>query len=218
MQKRFIPVIKRHTLWISLLLHLLFLLNFSYVWFHPLPTEQSPSLEISSYVYNAPTTPTVTPSPQHQQKAIEKPKPKDKNGIEKYSPDAANSAEIPLTSQNVSARSFDSQKTKPTDEDPIHLIGESKVVKPLIKILGRALTAHLVYPKIAIDFNLRGTVHIGFLLSPNGQVSNAEVVKSSGTGVLDDAALRAVNEMSPVPGVNPYLPQSKFLVIGIIFG
>ena len=215
-QRRVITALKRHTLWLSLLLHLLFVWNFAFVWTHQVPKEEAPSLDISSYVYNEPSSPAVQQQATPQQANNQKARPVDKNGIEK--PQTSRTTIATGRHHQSEPQPIDIAKTTPTDEAPVHLIGESKVVKPLIKILGQALSAHLVYPRIALDFNLRGTAHVGFLLSPNGQVSNAQVVKSSGAGVLDDAALSAVNAMSPVHGVTPYVDQPKFLIVGIIFG
>lgn len=60
--------------------------------------------------------------------------------------------------------------------------------------------------KVNSDTWLSGTVLIGFTISPSGQVLTREVKKSSGSKVLDDAAMAALDRAAPFPpmpaGVN----------------
>jgi TonB family protein len=97
------------------------------------------------------------------------------------------------------------------------LIGDKKINKPLLTLLGKALTVRLIYPKSAIDLNVKGTSIIGFLLYPDGHIIHIQLLKTSGAQVLDEAALTAARQMSPVNHVAQYLTQPKFMVIGIIF-
>jgi TonB family protein len=99
----------------------------------------------------------------------------------------------------------------------VQLVGDKKIDKPLLTLLGKALTKHLVYPKSALDLNVKGTSIIGFLLYPDGRVSDVQLLRTSRAEVLDNAALAAANAISPVNHVGPYLAKPKFMVIGIIF-
>ncbi len=232
---------KRHTLWLSLLVHLLFLLSLSVVLVQPkpdLPSATAPSA-LQSYLTPSPDMPpappvqetmAAQPTPVTAEKPVPKPEVKkietDINGIEK--PVSLNVKENqpasqpkPSTAPHKPVFAKDSvpeDVTNPTDEEPLHLIGENKIVAPLIKILARAISRHLMYPRVAADFNLRGTVLVSFILHPEGYVTSAHVMKSSGAGVLDDAARDAVGAMSPVGDVHEYVAAPEFLVVGIIFG
>jgi len=53
--------------------------------------------------------------------------------------------------------------------------------------------------KVSSDAWLSGTVLIGFTISPSGQVLTREVKKSSGSKVLDDAAIAALDRAAPFP-------------------
>ncbi|EKD71762.1 MAG: hypothetical protein ACD_46C00103G0003 [uncultured bacterium] len=221
MRGQYSRIILKHGLWLSILLHLLLLLSVSIVWFNQPPTsdDKLPSY-LPSYVY--PSQPTQEQNQMVSTQSTEQ-KEQDKNGLLKSK--AIQSKEIrseKLVRQPRQA-AFTNKQT-PIDisqrdnADPIHLIGENKIVKPLVKILANALSKHLFYPRSAADFNLTGVVLVGFVLHPEGYVTDAKVVKSSGAGVLDDAARTAVSAMSPVPNVEPYVKQPEFLVVGIIFG
>lgn len=182
-----------HSLWASLLLHVLFLLSFSLVYtFQPTQPPQ-PSLDIPAYVYNSEVAPAAAAVQPYAEKNIQptsQPTPKPQSAAAKHN-------------QNTEA---------------IHLIGDRKTPpKPLVKLLGKGLAAHLVYPRIAADFNLKGITLVGFTLYPDGRVMDAQVVKSSGAQVLDNAALAGVIAMSPLKEVNQYLQEPQFLVVGIIF-
>ena len=202
---------------------------------HEQPQSSSPQ-SVPSYLTPSPaappavkeenTTPTP-PAPQPEPKPEPQAESKEtaKNGIEKP---VTRKTEVPRSAAKSQPRDPSTIKfsrntipediTNPRDQEPLHLVGESKIIKPLVKILARALSQHLMYPRVAADFNLRGVVVVGFVLHPEGYVTEARVMQSSGAGVLDDAARDAVGAMSPVGDVHEYLPDAEFMAIGIIFG
>lgn len=214
------------SLLLSVLLHALLFSSFLLIKLYPVvPHEKTPALYVPSYVYQNTPSSTVNETKSMPQQQREKEKvPTDKQGIEK--PAKSSSPQTQAVSphqRDLSAVRFAKNAPvvdigKPTDEAPIHMVGESKIVKPLAKLLGQALTAHLSYPKIAVDFALRGVALVGFTLHPDGTVTDAQLMRSSGAGVLDQAALAAVNAISPVEHVSLYLKQPDFLVVALIFG
>lgn len=233
MRRETIQTLQRHTIWLSLLGHLLFLMGFSVALVlaqHELPPTSAPQ-SVPSYLSPSPAAPP-TPQPAPEQKLAPRPQPEpketDKQGIEKpvakkTEQTKPKSAARPKATYDPRTVSFSRETvpediTDPRDHEPLRLVGENKIIKPLIKILARALSQHLSYPRVAADFNLRGVVLVGFVLNPEGYVTEARVVQSSGAGVLDDAARDAVGAMSPVGDVREYVPAPQFLVVGVIFG
>lgn len=238
MRRQTIEKIQRHTLWLSLLGHLLMLMGFTIVLVmapHDMPSSDAPQ-SVPSYL--SPSPEQAPAEPARDQKADPKPEPQpepkpepevkqtDKNGIEK--PVTKKTEEVKTASKisnkfdprtvSFSKDTVPEDMTNPRDNEPLRLVGENKIIKPLVKILARALSKHLVYPRVAADFNLRGVVLVGFVINPDGYVTEARVVQSSGAGVLDDAARDAVGSMSPVGDVREFVPAPQFLVVGIIFG
>jgi TonB family protein len=202
MRQRIARVLQSHPFWVSLLLHVLLVISFSLIITFQPRTPPTPSLEVPAYVYRE----TMTPRPQQ---SIQKKMPSSSNGILK-----------PVSQKRVAAQPSSPPKVEKIKQEtqPIHLIGDKKTPpKPLVKLLGKALAAHLVYPKIAVDFNLKGTTFVGFTLYPDGSVMGARIVKSSGADILDKAALDGVNAMAPLKEIGLYLQEPKFLVVGIIF-
>jgi TonB family protein len=189
-----------------MLLHLLFFLGLSYVWvFQSKPEEKSPDY-IPSYAYHEKSS-----SAAFQEKSAPTPNktiPTSKNGIQK--PDFN-------TRSTKFNQVMDISSAK--NGEPVHLIGDNKKVpQPLIILLGKALTAKLSYPKAAIDLTVKGISVIGFILHPDGHVTDVQLLKSSRADILDQAALEAAREISPVKNVEQYVKEPKPIVFGIIFG
>jgi len=201
--------IQKNTFLLALIIHIFIFLFFSLIFIPKNDLPKSVELSIPSYVYQAESTPAVAKEIAPQEKKIAKPKIETSpHGIKKPEFDAA--APHPLT-QLV-------PKSAERNSEPVHLVGEKGVPQPLIVLLGKALTAHLAYPKIAIDLRVQGVTVIKFLVHPDGQVTNVSLVQSSKATVLDEAALNAANHISPVKNVDLFLKEPKYIVFGIIFG
>src|SRR3989344_5257214 len=88
MRRETIQTLQRHTIWLSLLGHLLFLMGFSVALVlaqHELPPTSAPQ-SVPSYLSPSPAAPP-TPQPAPEQKLAPRPQPEpketDKQGIEK---------------------------------------------------------------------------------------------------------------------------------------
>ncbi|CAN7416295.1 TonB family protein [Pararhizobium sp. LjRoot255] len=60
---------------------------------------------------------------------------------------------------------------------------------------------HFRYPKAADRAGIQGTVQVSFTILANGGVSGARISKSSGSPVLDEAALNAIRGAEPFPKI-----------------
>lgn len=98
------------------------------------------------------------------------------------------------------------------------LKSKKTIDKPLMRLLSKATSAKLFYPKAAQDFLVRGKVEVGFTINPNGVVSDVKLLTSSGSTVLDDAAITTLKAISPVKNVDAFLQEPQFIVVGIIYG
>ena len=63
------------------------------------------------------------------------------------------------------------------------------------------LRRSLSYPSQARRQRISGEVHVAFTIAGNGAVSRVRVVRSSGHGVLDEAALQTVQRAAPFPAI-----------------
>lgn len=104
------------------------------------------------------------------------------------------------------------------DAEPIYMIGDdSQPADPLIKLLGRSLSAHFGYPRMAGQLGIRGRVLVSFLLHPEGYYTNVQMVQSSQNQDLDAAALYAVNSAPRIEGADRFISKPRHFVVGFIF-
>ena len=65
--------------------------------------------------------------------------------------------------------------------------------------LRRAVDSQTRYPSLALRRRLTGTTVVGFALASDGTLAETTVLVSSGSALLDDAALTAVRNAGPFP-------------------
>ncbi|MEM1243790.1 MAG: energy transducer TonB [Pseudomonadota bacterium] len=75
----------------------------------------------------------------------------------------------------------------------------------LLMQLHNAITRQQKYPQAAINLQQQGNVTVAFTLQPNGKINNLRVIKSSGYGLLDAAALASVRAIVPFKLAQQYL-------------
>lgn len=200
---------------LSLMGHLLILVNLTYTWiFKPFSVEK-PFVYVPTYVYQPPV---VSPPPMQAVLAQPAPpvksEPVSKWGIKKpvirKTPDLAQ--QLPVNQLYQLKPLAYSPHTEPPEEE-----SKETLKRPLLKLLHDAAAQKLIYPKSAIDFNESGLVKVGFTISPNGQVDDVTLLQSSGSEFLDNAALAAINNMWPVHNVAQYLKKPEFVAAYIQF-
>lgn len=207
MQNRLKSSLPRWSFWLALILHVLFFLFLSSMWILKKNEEEKPAETfIPSYAYHE-----SSHAAAFQETAKELPQktiPTSKNGIEK-----------PVFNAKTQRFNKIMDISSPKSSEPVHLIGDNKKVpEPLIILLGKALTAKLLYPRAAIDLTVKGMSVIGFVLHPDGHVTDVKLLKSSRADILDQAAIAAAQEISPVKNVSQYVTEPRPIVFGIIFG
>lgn len=205
MRQGFIKYAQKNCVWWSLILHFLLLAYFILAFQFQAEVKQKdlPNLMVPSYIQQQ-ETPAFNPPQQPVKKTQTA-----KNGLEKAQPQTQ-SESVPPTPVRV-----EQQASKASE--PINLVGNKNIRKPLLELLGKALAKTLVYPKIALDFNLHGISYVGFILQPTGELDEVHLVKSSGQDILDEAAVVGVKAISPVKNVNVYLTANQPMIVGIIF-
>jgi protein TonB len=77
--------------------------------------------------------------------------------------------------------------------------GQGITASSYLEMVRLKIESHKRYPKIARVRQIEGRVTIYFIISPAGDVQSVKVVKSSAFKILDQAALKAVEDASPFP-------------------
>lgn len=65
----------------------------------------------------------------------------------------------------------------------------------------RRIQEALVYPPLARKRRITGATELSFRIGPGGGAEEIEVLRSSGSALLDRAAARAVEDAAPLPAV-----------------
>ena len=92
-----------------------------------------------------------------------------------------------------------------------------KVDDRLVSLLYTAINAHKAYPLPAQELQEEGTVKLRFVLDSTGQVSQLQVVHSSGYRRLDQAAKDAVMAAQPFNGIKTLLLSAQKFTLPINF-
>ena len=85
---------------------------------------------------------------------------------------------------------------------PIHKVLDSTILQDFLKIVSRKIEESKRYPRWAIDAGLEGKVVLRFTILRDGALGRElQLVKSSGTELLDNAAITAVKDAAPFPAL-----------------
>ena len=68
-----------------------------------------------------------------------------------------------------------------------------------------ALEKAKIYPRFARERGIEGTVLVRFKIQPSGGIEQVDIVKSSGTKILDEASVRTIYRAAPVPYVEGWV-------------
>jgi protein TonB len=69
------------------------------------------------------------------------------------------------------------------------------------------------YPELALKYGLQGKLLLQFAILNNGELENAVVVRSSGSHVLDEEALRAVKAAAPFKPIPPWIGKNRVEIV-----
>ncbi|MFT4253629.1 MAG: TonB family protein, partial [Caulobacter sp.] len=84
------------------------------------------------------------------------------------------------------------------------------------RVLGH-LEKHRRYPGNARSRGVQGTAYIRFRMNRGGQMLWAVVQRSSGSSILDEAALDTIRRAQPLPPIPPELPDEVELAAPVEF-
>ncbi|MEW6525222.1 MAG: energy transducer TonB [Spirochaetota bacterium] len=76
----------------------------------------------------------------------------------------------------------------------------------------------LVYPATARKDGIEGKTYIKFTIDKNGNLLSAMMIRSSGSALLDDAALKAIHSASPFPPIPDTIGKERMTFVqGLTF-
>jgi periplasmic protein TonB len=69
------------------------------------------------------------------------------------------------------------------------------------------------YPDLALKYGLQGRLLLQFAILNNGELERAVVVRSSGSHLLDEEALRAVKAAAPFKPIPPWIGKDRVEIV-----
>jgi protein TonB len=70
------------------------------------------------------------------------------------------------------------------------------------------------YPELALRYGLEGRLSVEFTIGSNGQLERLRVVRSSGSNILDEEALRAIQAAAPFPPIPRWIQPNPLAIFG----
>ncbi|MGH7855294.1 MAG: energy transducer TonB [Candidatus Binatia bacterium] len=109
-----------------------------------------------------------------------------------------------LPPANWSSRSRNSSPVSLNTRDPVYVTYFTKI-KQLIE-------SHWEYPELALRYGLQGRLSLEFTIGSHGQLERLRLIRSSGSQLLDDEAIRAVTAAAPFPPIPPWIKPNPLSI------
>lgn len=77
----------------------------------------------------------------------------------------------------------------------------------------RAIEVVWQYPELALRYGLQGKLLMEFSIMGNGELARARIVRSSGSNLLDEEALRAVRLAAPFSPIPPWIGKENIDIL-----
>jgi len=85
--------------------------------------------------------------------------------------------------------------------------------------VARQLNGALTYPAEAARQQIKGQARVQFVLDASGRVASVEVIGSSGSDILDRAAIETVRRAAPFPPIPPEAGRTEWpFTVTLAFG
>lgn len=112
----------------------------------------------------------------------------------------------PVTWARRTDRSEDGDVTVPLNSREPRYVSYLTSVKRAIEVVWE-------YPETALRRGIEGKLVLEFTISSNGGLSEAALIQSSGSPLLDEAAIRAVRAASPFHPIPPSIGKNRLHIV-----
>jgi len=192
-------------IFLSLLIHLMFLVNFAGLFKRP--PAPPPELQITFQKLENHVSETV-PQPAQVPKPVEK----------KIIPIIKKNAENPIPSQQKPTKEAETKPEEKKEATPTQANSDVKnageaALNDFSNILARHIAKFKLYPKIAQMRGWQGELVLEVKLNGDGALISSKIIKGSGFDVLDNEGLEMVKRASPFPIPPEILKGKSFSIL-----
>jgi TonB family protein len=96
--------------------------------------------------------------------------------------------------------------------EPISLNTRDPIYVTYFNKLKQLIESQWEYPELALRYGLQGTLALEFMIGSSGQLERLRLIRSSGSEVLDEEALRAIKAAAPFPPIPPWIKPNPLLI------
>lgn len=105
------------------------------------------------------------------------------------------------------------QKPSFVYKEPIDYEGNSKILRDFLDTISKKIEKSKLYPQWAMETGIQGRVIVRFTILKNGTLEQEpQLIKSSGSEILDNAAIMAVKAAIPFPEIPESLKRDQIHV------
>lgn len=96
---------------------------------------------------------------------------------------------------------------------PVHLDTKDPQYVTYFNSIKRAIEVVWQYPELALRYGLQGRLLLEFSILGNGDIESAKIVRSSGSNLLDEEALRAVKAAAPFGPIPAWIGKNRIDIV-----
>jgi TonB family protein len=98
------------------------------------------------------------------------------------------------------------------DSGPVSLNTRDPIYVSYFNKIKQSIELQWEYPEVALRYGLQGRLSLEFAIAANGQLERLRILRSSGSQVLDDEALRAIKAAAPFPPIPPWIKANPLSI------
>jgi len=102
--------------------------------------------------------------------------------------------------------------SNPHDSAPVSLNTKDPIYVTYFNKLKQLIESQWEYPELALRYGLQGRLSLEFMIGGSGQLEQLRLIRSSGSQVLDEEALRAIKAAAPFPPIPPCIKANPLLI------
>jgi len=121
---------------------------------------------------------------------------------------------LPTLKELLPPLSWSSSGTGDNKQDgPVHLNTRNPQYITYFGSIKRAIELVWQYPEPALRYGLQGKLLLEFSILADGKLASARIIRSSGSNLLDEEAMRAVQAAAPFSPIPPWIDKNRLDII-----
>jgi TonB family protein len=91
---------------------------------------------------------------------------------------------------------------------PVSLNTKDPIFVSYFNKIKQSIESEWEYPELALRYGLQGKLSLEFVIAKDGQLTQLRLVRSSGSQLLDEEAIRAIKAAAPFPPIPPWIKSN----------